>query len=97
MTDFCITAVKYAASGDHIELVRVREELPGKLGERYDVPRSFVASLIRKGKATFQTRVWSKSDEIWLSGADIHVIEDTYLTTDRNSTKRDNLGELPTF
>ncbi|EOA2995941.1 MULTISPECIES: DUF3892 domain-containing protein [Enterobacterales] len=27
----------------------------------------------------------------------VHVIDGIYLTTDPNDTKRDNLGNLPTF
>jgi hypothetical protein len=55
-----------------------------------------VADLIRRGNAAFQTRT-KTADDKWKQGADVHLIDDEYLTTDRNSTKRDNLGNLPEF
>lgn len=97
MTDFCITKVKYSDNKEHIQWVIVREELVSTIGEERVVPRAFVADLIRKGKATFQTRVWDTSNKHWASGAMVHVIDDEFLSTDRNSRKRDNLGSLPTF
>ncbi|HHA2786220.1 TPA: DUF3892 domain-containing protein [Stenotrophomonas maltophilia] len=96
MTDFCITAVRYSSNGSHIEYVYVNEELPGKIGSNRVVPRAFVADLIRMKKATFQTRVETPEGKFRV-GAAVHVIDDQYLTTDPNSTKRDNLGNLPQF
>ena len=96
MADFCITAVRYNEDRSHIEYVRVNEEKPEKIGTNRTVSRAFVADLIRLGKATFQTR--TKTPECkWKLGAPVHLIEEIYLTTDRNSTKRDNLGNLPEF
>ncbi len=97
MTDFCITKVKYSDGGEHIEWVLVREELAGKIGAERIVARAFVADLIRKGKATFQTRVLNSDKTAWAPGAAVHVVDDEFLSTDRNSRKRDNLGNLPTF
>lgn len=97
MADFCITKVKYSDNQEHIEWVVAREELVGKIGDERVVARAFVADLIRKGKATFQTRVWDQTNKHWAQGAMVHVIEEVFLSTDRNSRKRDNLGSLPTF
>ncbi len=96
MADFCITAVRYDKDRSHIEYVHVREEKLKAIGAARVVPRVFVADLIRLGKATFQTRIKSADDK-WKVGADVHLIDDEYLTTDKNSTKRDNLGNLPEF
>lgn len=96
MADFCITAVRYNAQGEHIEFVKVCEEKADSLGLERIVSRAFVADLIRLGKATFQTRTEVVSGR-WRIGATVHVIEDDYLTTDPNYTKRDNLGNLPLF
>ncbi|KVR95086.1 MAG: DUF3892 domain-containing protein [Propionivibrio sp.] len=96
MADFCITAVSYNKDRSHIEQVQVREEKEKTIGAIRTVPRVFVADLIRLGKATFQTRV-KGADDVWKLGAQVHLIEDVYLTTDKNSTKRDNLGNLPEF
>jgi len=95
MADFCITAVRYNKDREHIEYVHVREEKAKTIGAPRAVPRAFVADLIRLGKATFQTR--TKADDTWKLGAQVHLIDDVYLTTDRNSTERDNLGHLPEF
>jgi hypothetical protein len=97
MADFCITAVRYNKDRSHIEFVQVREEVPGnKIGVTRTIPRVFVADLIRRGNAAFQTRT-KTADDKWKLGADVHLIDDEYLTTDRNSTKRDNLANLPEF
>lgn len=96
MADFCITAVRYNQDRRHIEYVRVNEEQPGKIGPDRTVSRAFVADLIRLGKATFQTRT-KTSEGKWRVGAPVHLVEEIYLTTDRNSTKRDNLEHLPEF
>lgn len=95
MTDFCITAVRYNQDRDHIEYVHVREEKSKTIGPPRTVARAFVADLIRLGKATFQTR--TKADDTWKLGAEVHLIDDIYLTTNKNSTKRDNLENLPEF
>ncbi|MGX9779183.1 DUF3892 domain-containing protein [Pseudomonas aeruginosa] len=100
MADFCITAVRYNKDQSHIEYVQVREEIKRegqiKIGAARAVPRAFVADLIRRGNAAFQTRT-KTADDKWKVGADVHLIDDEYLTTDRNSIKRDNLGNLPEF
>ncbi|PVZ42560.1 MULTISPECIES: DUF3892 domain-containing protein [unclassified Pseudomonas] len=96
MPDFCITRVKYDAHRQHIVQVEVSEDLPAKFGTIHHVPRGFVADLIRMKKASFAT--WMKNAEgKYVKGADVHVIDETYLSTDRNSTKRDNLGSLPEY
>jgi len=96
MTDFCITAVRYNTDRKHISYVQVREEKPDSVGSRRTVARAFVADLIRLGKASFQTRI-KKADGKFYPGAHIHLIDDTFLSTDKNSSERDNLGSLPEF
>ncbi|MEX5490990.1 hypothetical protein ABFV43_19430 [Pseudomonas fulva] len=95
MANFCITHVKNSADGKHIEWRGVREEFDTSVGPMRLVQRALVASLIRQGLATFITRTWNAQTEKWIKGADVHVLEEKYLTTDRNNTKRDNLGRLP--
>lgn len=95
MADFCITKVKYSANGQHIEWLAVREEFDNTVGPERIVQRAFVAALIRRDLATFITRTWNQVKETYTKGSDVHVVEDFYLSTDRNNTKRDNLGSLP--
>lgn len=97
MANFCITHVKYSTDGKHIEWLGVREEFETTVGPMRLVQRAFVAALIRQGLATFITRTWITETEKWKKGAEVHVLEEKYLTTDPNKTKRDNLGELPTI
>lgn len=97
MADFGITAVRYNSSKTHIDYVQVRQDLPDAFGPPRTVSRAFVADLIRMGKASFQTWTMNTSTNKWNVGAHVHVIDGEYLTTDRNSTKRDNLGNLPQF
>lgn len=76
--------------------MRVNEEKGTSIGHDRDLPRAFVADLIRLGKASFQTRIRSE-DGKYRVGAAVHLIDDEYLTTNRNSTERDNLENLPEF
>ena len=96
MADFCITAVRYNTDRSHIEFVQVKEEKPGEAGPNRTVSRAFVADLIRLGKVTFQTRTKTAEGK-WELGAQVHLIDEVYLTTDRNNIKRGNLGNLPEF
>lgn len=95
MANFCITSVKYSSDGKHIQWLAVREEKETTVGVERIVDRAFVATLINLGLATFITRTWSEAEKTFKKGADVHVLEEQYLTTDRNNTKRDNLGNLP--
>ncbi|MBF8651271.1 DUF3892 domain-containing protein [Pseudomonas putida] len=94
MTDFCITGVRYDSTHQHIQFVQVSQDLPGGFGTMHIVPRGFVADLIRMKKATFSTWVLHGDGKLY-KGADVHVIDDIYLTTDANRTRKDNLGSLP--
>ncbi|WP_122556153.1 DUF3892 domain-containing protein [Pseudomonas viridiflava] len=96
MTDYCISAVSYDSQGNHIEWVRVHKDLGDSIGGAMVCARAFVADLISSNRATFQTVVPGVRTT-WQNGARIHVIDGVYLTTDSNSTKRDNLGSLQTF
>ena len=100
MPDFFVLSVQYNGDHTHIEKLKVRRELvvDGKvqLGPVRIVPRAFVADLINSGKVTFITRV-KGGDNLMYKGADIHVIENEFLSTDRNSRTRDNLENLPEF
>lgn len=96
MADFCITDVRYNDERSHITYVKVREEKFSKIGLPRTVSRAFVADLIRLQLATFQTRVWTTDGKLRV-GAHVHVIDEIYLTTDQNSTTKDNLGSLPEF
>ncbi len=86
MADCCITAVRYNQDHSHIEYFRVKEEKPEEIGPNRTVSRAFVADLIRLGKVTLQTRTKTPEGK-WKVGAQVHLIDDVYLTTNKNSTK----------
>lgn len=94
MTDFYISGICRDSTGKHIQDVKIIKA--SKNGKEASVnSRQFVAELLKAGKATFKTIIYA--DGKWVYGANVHVIEDIYLTTDPNSTTRDNLGKLPVF
>lgn len=100
MADFCITEVRYNKDKSHIKFVKVRERKQGENGIQIGSPRivsrAFVADLIRLGKVSFQTNTKTNNGQ-WKKGAEVLLFGQEFLTTDRNKTERDNLGELPEF
>ncbi|AYO38882.1 DUF3892 domain-containing protein [Serratia sp. P2ACOL2] len=94
MTLYYISAVRMDASNQHIEYVKIIKGGKGEADTTIN-SRQFVAELINDGATKFKTI--TRKDGKWVNGADVHVIDDIYLSTDRNSTKRDNLGNLPKF
>ena len=43
------------------------------------------------------TKTKYRSYGVWCEGEDIHVVDNSYLRTDNNNIKADNLGNLPRF
>ena len=97
MEDFYISAIKMDSNNQHIELVKIHENLGKKIGPDTVNSRAFVGELIRKGKAEFKTITYNKEKKSWSVGAKVEVMTDDFITTDPNKTKHDNLGNLPTF
>ncbi|WP_122219220.1 DUF3892 domain-containing protein [Pseudomonas syringae group genomosp. 7] len=96
MTDYCISAVRYDKDDKHIELVKLHKDYGSSVGDEMVCARAFVADLISTHNVSFQTIVPQVKGG-WLDGSPIHVVDDVYLSTDANSTKRDNLGSLQRF
>lgn len=100
MVDFLITHVRYNEDKTHITHVKVRElivkEGGNTTGVARTVDRGFIADLIRLEKVTFQTAVKKDNGNLAL-GANVHLYDKVYLSTDQNSIDRDNLGNLPEF
>lgn len=55
MEDFYISAIKMDSNNQHIEFVKIHENLGKKIGPGTVNSRAFVGELIRKGKAEFKT------------------------------------------
>ncbi|WP_277961772.1 DUF3892 domain-containing protein [Pseudomonas sp. RIT-To-2] len=85
---YFINGIRLDSAAEHIETVRVRKR---KTNESYLVPRAFVAHLINSGLC-FKTRY--KDGEDWRDGAEVEVIDGTFLRTSSNATAADNLLNL---
>ncbi|MGP2522396.1 DUF3892 domain-containing protein [Pantoea ananatis] len=94
MADFYISGIRRDSAGQHIQFVRIIQA--GKRSTDATInSRKFVAELISTGKVIFKTITYVNGQ--WVYGVKVHVIEGVFLTTDPNSTTRDNLGNLPVF
>lgn len=97
MSDFYISAIRMDSTGQHIEWVKTHKVTNKTFDNSGSVnSRKFVGELISTGKISFKTIV-KNSAGTWNIGAKVEVMSDGYITTDPNKTKRDNLGNLPTF
>lgn len=94
MADFYISGIRRDNAGQHIQYVKIIKAGNGAKDASIN-SHQFVAELINAGKTSFQTITYV--NDKWVYGAMVHVIDGIYLTTDPNDTKRDNLGNLPTF
>lgn len=97
MTDFYISAIRKDITKTHIEKVQVHKVNGTTFGKALTTDRAFVANLIDLGETTFKTITKNAVGDKWSIGAVVHVIDDDFLTTDPNKTKKDNLGNLPLF
>ncbi|MBG3078758.1 DUF3892 domain-containing protein [Proteus mirabilis] len=95
MTDFYIVAIKMDAGNQHIEYVKTIQAGKSNIDATINA-RQFIAELINEKLASFQTAIQDRNGD-WSYGAIVRVIDSVYLTTEPNSTKRDNLGNLPKF
>jgi hypothetical protein len=97
--DYLISAVQYNAAGTHIDKVRRHPDDGDAVGSSTDVLRSSVVSQLEAG-TTFATITRDSTNSKWVRGADVEVITvdgEKYIRTDRDKTKKDNLGQLPRF
>jgi len=95
--DFLISAVRYNAQKTHIDKVRSHKDEGDNVGTGEETTREDIVRKIKEGK-TFVTIY--KSNDKWKKGEDVRIVDidgQEYIRTDRNRTKKDNLGELPEF
>ena len=96
--DYCISAVRYNSTGNHIEKVQVCEDYGNTLGNFEEWLRSNVISALDNNK-TFVTIIKNEGGSCSI-GTDVHVVNingTKYIRTDNNKTTRDNLEDLPKF
>ncbi|WP_423761108.1 DUF3892 domain-containing protein [Burkholderia sp. NLJ2] len=94
--DYYVSAVEYNSDNSHISKLRVHEVgSDGKFKASVEMTRPQVIELINK-KKTFSTMTRG-TDGNWKAGAKLEIIPVTtdYLKTERDSSTRDNLENLP--
>lgn len=96
--DYLISAVQYNLSETHIDYVKEHIDKGDSVAAATVSARSTVMSRIKTGK-TYVT-VTMNSENKYVKGASVEVITVDgveYIKTVADSTKKDNLGELPRF
>lgn len=97
--DYLIAEVRYNAAGTHIDKVRGYVDDGGdSVGASMEKTRQTVVSELKSG-TTFCT-IFKGDNGKWKQGAAviIDVVDGTeYIKTKPDNTKRDNLGDLPTY
>jgi hypothetical protein len=96
--DYCISAVRYNSTGNHIEKVQVCEDYGKTLGNFEEWLRSNVISSLNNNK-TFVTIIMNEGGSC-SRGVDVHGVNvdgTKYIRTDKDQTTQDNLGNLPRF
>lgn len=98
MSKFYITAIRTRSGNpSFITDVLVHTPVsPGRLSKGRVCTKDEVISSLSLGH-TFATATYSYNDGSWLNGANVGIVRSgsvAYLRTDRDSTARDNLGNL---
>ena len=94
--DFYVRAVRYDEKSQLIDVIRVRPDNGGILGESQEITRGAVIKLIEAG-VTFMT---TPKDEEGRRFKEKHVYlietrDGKYIRTDLNTISEDGLGNLP--
>ena len=97
MTEYWIIAVAYSEEEQHISWVMLTRAVNGKPEKAWLVDRDYVADLINTGSATFKTATLNRHTKKFEARANVHVYDETFLSTDGNDTELDNLNSLPRF
>lgn len=99
MSKFYISAIQMDKTGQHIEWVKTHKVINDKKFDSMGSinSRKFIVELIETGYITFETISKNKNSNTWKTGAEVYIVDKKYITTEPNGTKRDNLGNLPTF
>lgn len=98
--DYLISAVRYETSSTehHISQLRVHADRDDTMGPAETWTKNQVVVSINGGQR-FKT-IYKKADGKWYMGEDVRVVVidgESFLRTDANKIKADNLGELPEF
>jgi Protein of unknown function (DUF3892) len=95
--DYLITAVSFNASGTHIEAVQIYPDEGDKVGSASQASRVQVVAWLESGY-TFCTAISSGGK--WHMGASVKIViidNQQFIKSKADSSKFDNLDNLPTF
>ena len=94
--DYYVRAVRYNEKSKLIEVIRVRPDNGGILGEAQEVSRAAAVKLIEAG-VTFMTTP-KDSEGRRFKGKHVYLVEacdGKYIRTDLRTSPEDELGDLP--
>lgn len=96
--DYGISAVRYNATHQHIDRVRIHPDNGETIGAPAEYARADIVTAIKKG-ITFVT-IFKGTDGNWKKGQPIYIIKVhnvEYIKTVDNGKAADNLENLPEF
>ena len=90
--DIYIYKVKYDEDRNVISRVKVEFTSDGSM---FNLPRKLIVSLLKTEKLSIKTG--TKKNSTWITGDDVVLYNDKFITTAGNKRKSDNLENLPEF
>lgn len=96
--DYLISEVRYNAAETHIDSVKLHEDKGENVAAGQVASRAYVVLLLESGSTV--CTIYQSSPGQWKQGAAVRTVSVEgvrYIRTDRDSTKADNLGNLPRF
>jgi hypothetical protein len=97
LADYLISAVRYDQAETHIEAVQVRTDDGEKVSQPSRLTRNNVITML--GEGSMFITIYAKDDK-WHRGATVKTVVidgGTWIRTDADKTKADNLGDLPRY
>ncbi|MFZ7235456.1 DUF3892 domain-containing protein, partial [Avibacterium gallinarum] len=91
--DIYIYKVKYDEDGNAISQVKIA--FTTDLSQKLNVSRKLIVALLKTEKLSIKTRI-QKNDK-WVTGDDVVLYDDEFITTAGNGRRSDNLENLPEF
>ena len=91
--DIYIYKVKYDEEGNAISQVRIA--FTTNLSQKCNVPRELIVGLLKTEKLSIKTRI--KKNDKWVTGDDVVLYDNEFITTAGNGRRSDNLENLPEF
>lgn len=91
--DIYIYKVKYDEDGNAISQVRIA--FTTNLSQKFNVPRELIVGLLKTEKLSIKTRI--KKNDKWVTGDDVVLYDNEFITTAGNGRRSDNLENLPEF